>query len=350
MPKKVLRVFIRKTSQTPDDDYVRIGMPDLFMPKDVKKVHISTIFSWDKEEALILQKNYQQYYPKVIVGGPAFANGSYNPKFIPGRYVKKGITITTRGCNFNCPWCLVPKYEGRFREINIEAGNIIQDNNILLANREHLQKVFQMLRTQKQIRFLGGLDKRLLLDWHIEELRSLKIKELWLSFDSWSSKISFVRVMKRLKKAGFSRNQIRCYVLVGFNEPIQAGEGRLRFVYNCGALPYAQNYQPISGKKRFAGETSREDNLFVRKWSRPAIIKTMNERSNPMERTKELQSFLDNFAKKTFGRSQTETKEKKVCVFCGKEIKMEDFRDQLSIKEYGISGICMKCQDDIFGV
>lgn len=69
-----------------------------------------------------------------------------------------------------------------------------------------------------------------------------------------------------------------------------------------------------------------------------------------MERTKELQSFLDNFAKKAFGQSQTEAKEKKVCVFCGKGIKMEDFRDELSVKEYGISGFCMKCQDDTFGV
>jgi len=68
-----------------------------------------------------------------------------------------------------------------------------------------------------------------------------------------------------------------------------------------------------------------------------------------MERTKELQSFLDNFAKKTFGRSETEAKEKGVCVFCGKEIKMEDFKDQLSIKEYEISGFCQKCQDDTFG-
>jgi organic radical activating enzyme len=251
-------------------------MPDLFMPKNVLKVHISTIFSWDKEEAFKLQKDYLQYYPKVIVGGPAFANNSYNPKFIPGKYVKKGITITTRGCNFNCPWCLVPKYEGRFKEINIEVGNIIQDNNILLASKEHLRKVFQMLKTQKQIRFLGGLDKRLIKDWHIEELRSLKIKELWLSFDSWSNRISFMRVMEKLKKAGFSRNQIRCYVLIGFNEPIQASEERLRFVYDCGALPYVQVYQPINEKKRLAGEKSREDNLFVRRWSRPAIIKTMN--------------------------------------------------------------------------
>jgi len=274
---KILRVFIRKTSQTPDDDYVRIGMPDLFMPKDVDEVHISTIFSWDIEKALRLKRNYEQYYPKVLAGGPAFADGNYDPQFTSGRYVKKGITITTRGCNFNCPFCLVDKKEGKFREINIEPGNIIQDNNILLANKNHLNKVFQMLKTQKGIRFLGGLDKRLLKDWHIEELRSLSIKELWLAFDSWDNKKEFVRVINKLKKAGFNRNKIKCYVLVGFNEPIQAGEERLRFVYNCGVLPYVQNYQPVNKKKRFAGENSREDNLFIRRWSRPAIIKTINK-------------------------------------------------------------------------
>lgn len=274
---KILRVFIRKTSQTPIDDYVKIGMPDLFRPEDIDEVHISVLFSWDIEEAFKLQKDYSQYYPKVLIGGPAFVNDSYKPRFYPGRYVKKGITITTRGCNNNCPWCLVPKIEGRFEEINIEPGNIIQDNNILLANKNHIRKVFQMLKGQKRIRFLGGLDKRLLKDWHIEELRSLRIEELWLSFDSWDDKKEFMKVVEKLRNSGFRGNQIRCYVLAGFNESIRASENRLKFVYECGALPYIQIYQPISEKKRFASEISREDNLFVRRWSRPAIIKAINK-------------------------------------------------------------------------
>jgi len=37
------------------------------------------------------------------------------------------------------------------------------------------------------------------------------------------------------------------------------------------------------------------------------------------------------------------------CATCGKEIKAKDFKDDLSKKEYGISGMCQKCQDDIFG-
>ena len=253
----ILRVFVRRTSQTPDDDYVRIGMPDLFMPEDIDEVHISTIFSWDIEEALRLKRNYELYYPKVLVGGPAFADGNYDPKFTSGMYVKNGITITTRGCNFNCPFCLVDKKEGKFQEINIEAGNTIQDNNILLASRDHLRKVFDMLRTQKGIRFVGGLDKRLIEDWHIEELRSLHIKELWLAFDSWDNKKEFVRIIDKLKIAGFNRNQIRCYVLVGFNEPIQVGEERLRFVYNCGAMPFAQRYQDDKGDRQISRETNK---------------------------------------------------------------------------------------------
>jgi len=37
------------------------------------------------------------------------------------------------------------------------------------------------------------------------------------------------------------------------------------------------------------------------------------------------------------------------CPFCKIEIKKEDFRDDESIREYQISGLCQKCQDKVFG-
>jgi hypothetical protein len=36
------------------------------------------------------------------------------------------------------------------------------------------------------------------------------------------------------------------------------------------------------------------------------------------------------------------------CPFCKKEIKGKEFRDLLSLKEYGISGLCQDCQDEVF--
>ncbi len=274
MNKRILRVFTEKTSCTPEDELVRIGSPDKStLLLDVDEVHISTVFSWQREKAERLKEEYKEHFKNVNLGGVSY--GLCGDRFTSGLYVKKGITITTRGCNMSCPYCLVHKFEGKFREINIEEGNIVQDNNLLLASDAHLNKVFQMLRKQRRVTFKGGIDCRLLKDWHIEEMRSLKIYEIWLALDMDDRAKHFKKVCEKLVKAGFKRNKIRCYVLAGFNEEIQKSEERLEFAYRCGALPYVQVYQEPSANKRFAGERAREDNLFVRRWSRPAIIKSM---------------------------------------------------------------------------
>lgn len=38
-----------------------------------------------------------------------------------------------------------------------------------------------------------------------------------------------------------------------------------------------------------------------------------------------------------------------VCATCGNEIGNDEFRDDLSRKEYTISGMCQACQDSVFG-
>jgi len=36
------------------------------------------------------------------------------------------------------------------------------------------------------------------------------------------------------------------------------------------------------------------------------------------------------------------------CPFCGKPIKPAEFRDELSRREFLISGLCQQCQDKVF--
>ena len=36
------------------------------------------------------------------------------------------------------------------------------------------------------------------------------------------------------------------------------------------------------------------------------------------------------------------------CPFCERDIDRDDFKDDLSRREYKISGMCQECQDDIF--
>jgi len=40
---------------------------------------------------------------------------------------------------------------------------------------------------------------------------------------------------------------------------------------------------------------------------------------------------------------------KDVCVTCDNKITDNSFKDEISIKEYSISGMCQECQDGVFG-
>lgn len=57
------------------------------------------------------------------------------------------------------------------------------------------------------------------------------------------------------------------------------------------------------------------------------------------------EKILDGLTQKLFGRSRNAG----VCVTCGSAKVLEnDFRNQVSWREYGISRMCQKCQDEIF--
>lgn len=57
---------------------------------------------------------------------------------------------------------------------------------------------------------------------------------------------------------------------------------------------------------------------------------------------------LEQMLEKVFPEEREQVKEGK-CPFCGKEIDPNtEFRDEKSRKEFDISGMCQKCQDEIF--
>ena len=41
-------------------------------------------------------------------------------------------------------------------------------------------------------------------------------------------------------------------------------------------------------------------------------------------------------------------KDEGLCPFCGREVNMDDFRDDLSRHEFELSGLCQMCQDEFF--
>ena len=264
---RIIRVFVQRTSYTPDDDMVYIGSPPggLFMPEH-DEVHVSCTFSWDRPSAERLAAEWAEATDKPVrLGGPAYDSPAED--FTPGLYVRQGITFASRGCNNACPWCCVPRIEGQLREIPITPGNIIQDNNFLQCSRSHKDKVFDMLRTQKSICFKGGLESDLIDDHFVDAVRGLRIAELWLACDTDAAFPAFRRAAQKLTAAGFTRHQLRCYSLIGHD--MEAEEERNREIWRLGVMPHSQLELDYSEAKT---EYSPEWKAFQRLWQRPALM------------------------------------------------------------------------------
>lgn len=275
MAKRIIRVFPRKTSYTPDDEYAFVGMPQMLLPEH-DEVHISCTFTWDKDYAEELAFQWEGRTNKPVrLGGPAYQSKAED--FIPGMYIKRNIIFTTRGCNNNCPWCCVPKLEGKLKELPIVPGNWIQDNNFLQSSKRHKERVFEMLKTQHGICFKGGLETDLIDDHFIAGLQDIgtqRIKELWLACDTDARIPSFKRACDKLRRAGFSREKIKCYVL-SYGKDMDSDEKRAQEVYKAGAMPFMQLYRDFSDKKT---EYSAEWNAFARMWQRPPAIRAHMEK------------------------------------------------------------------------
>lgn len=263
--KRIIRVFPRKTSMTPIDSMAFVGDPPLWRP-EADEVCISCTFTWDIQEAHRLQEAWAWHYPVVKLGGPAIGGG--NGDFVPGMYLKHGVTITSRGCHRRCPWCLVPDYEGGIRTLPICRGHIVQDNNLLATPKDHQSAVFQMLRDQgRAVSFPGGLDARLLTDWAVAQLSALRIKEVFLAADS---KGSLPQLREAVSKLRFlRRRQLRCYVLIAYGgETTEEATERLEAVWDIGCLPFAQLFQPPDEFINYP----RAWKALARTWSRPAAM------------------------------------------------------------------------------
>ncbi len=260
---KVIRVFPRRTKATPADDLAYVGPPDLFATAD--QVQISVSFTWDIPEAERLAKAWAHVAP-VEVGGPAYnAQGS---EFEPGRFLKPGYVITSRGCPNRCWFCSVWKRETGIKELAIKDGWIIQDDNLLACSEQHIRAVFDMLGRQgKRPVFSGGLEARLLESWHVDLLHAARPAKMFFAYDTPDDYEPLIRAVGLLQAAGFKRWHIYCYVLIGWPQDTwQAAEKRLSDVVRLGITPFAMLYRDKQGR------TDPTWRKLARAWMRPALI------------------------------------------------------------------------------
>lgn len=209
---------------------------------------ISVVFSWQVDKAIELAKREGIN----LIGGPgAILAGLKVPELnytLVDRH-NQFATFTTRGCPNSCPFCAVPILEGEFRELKEWKPNpIICDNNILACSDEHFKKVIDSVIDFGWVDFNQGLDHHLITDYHLEQLQRVKKSIIRFSFDSIKEESSFISGVEKTKEYGFKN--IRCYVLIGFNDTPADALYRLELCKKVKVLPQPMRYQPIDTEKK----------------------------------------------------------------------------------------------------
>jgi len=243
-------------------------------------LYLSIVFSWQVSGAIRLARSFQcRSGGRVFVGGPAavvqrerFAGiaevGEECEVVEPLLMHNPLASFTTRGCVRSCPWCIVPQTEGAFRELwPFRPAPIICDNNFLAASFQHQVRVVDALRQFPAVDFNQGLDARLFTPERAENLSRLKLTARF-AFDR-SSQESYVADAIQLCRQR-TTNDIRIYVLIGFQDNPDDALYRLGLVERWHALPCPMRYQPIDTPEKDCfvapGWTDKELRRMMRFW------------------------------------------------------------------------------------
>lgn len=266
----IIRVFPRRTKATPVDELAVVNRPPAWFD-EADAIHISVAFSWDMNQAEWLAGQWERVAP-VTIGGPA--TGEAGGDFEPGRYLKPGSVITSRGCPNQCWFCDVWRREGAVRELPIRDGWNVRDDNLLACSDKHIRGVFAMLARNKRgdrpVEFTGGLEAARLKPWHIDGLRTLRPKQMFFAYDTPDDLEPLRTAGKMLLDAGWTvaSKTLRAYVLCGYpRDTHEAADRRMHEALAAGFTPMAMLYRDK------VGETCHEWRQFQRRWARPALIR-----------------------------------------------------------------------------
>lgn len=262
---KIARVFPVRTAATPVDELAFVDCePGLFAP-EVDEVHISVAFTWHKERAEHLFNAWSQVAP-VKIGGPAY--NQPGAAFVPGRYLRAGYVITSRGCPNRCWFCSVWHREPGLVELPIVDGTNVLDDNLLACSERHIREVFCMLKRQRgRIEFTGGLEAARLRDWHVQLLSDLRPAQMFFALDTPDDEEPLRNASRMLREAGFTRQQMRAYCLIGGpRDTFAQAESRLRLCVALGFFPMAMLWRDQDGS------VDPQWRAFQREWARPSII------------------------------------------------------------------------------
>lgn len=240
------------------------------------RVYSSKVFTFTPENPYLP--------PDTIKGGTGY--GLYNdlsseidsmfPDYSIYPECDYAIGFLTRGCIRNCPWCVVPKKEGRIRPYKTwreikrqDSRNIVFMDNNVLACPHGIEQIWDMMGQNVRIDFNQGLDARLIDDEIADMLSRVKwIRFIRMSCDTDAMLDIVTGAIRRLQARGVKPYRVFVYLLV---QDVTSAERRAIALRDVGAEVFAQPYRDFTTNSEPAPELKR-----LARWiNHKAIFKTV---------------------------------------------------------------------------
>lgn len=240
------------------------------------RVYSSKVFTFTPENP---------YLPEnTIKGGTGYGIYDELPREIDDMFpdysiypkINYAIGFLTRGCIRKCPWCVVPKKEGKIRPYRTwqeikrpDSRDIVFMDNNVLACPHGVEQMQDMIGKGVRIDFNQGLDARLISPEIAEMLSKLKwIRHIRMSCDTDQMLDIVLTAIKRLQNCGVKSYRVFVYLLV---QDIESAERRALALRDVGADAFAQPYRDFTSNKEPDAELKR----FARWVNHKAIFKTV---------------------------------------------------------------------------
>lgn len=241
-----------------------------------ERVYMSKVFTFSPDVDAVIDAD------EIVKGGTGYKDyacltdeiDSISPDYTIYPSFKQAIGFLTRGCIRLCPWCIVPRKEGRIRpaatwqEIKrTDSKEIIFLDNNVLACDHGISQIESMGGQPIWVDFNQGLDARLITPTVAGLLARLHwIRFVRLSCDTSSMLPVIEQAISYMKEAGIAKTRFWSYMLV---QDVEEAQIRALKLQQMGVTPFAQPYRDYDGN-----EPTEEQRRLARWINHKAIFKS----------------------------------------------------------------------------
>jgi hypothetical protein len=123
--------------------------------------------------------------------------------------------------------------------------NIILNDPNILACKDHMELLEQLVESKANVEFNQGLDIRLVNERNIELLKQIKLKDIHFAFDRYEDKDIIMPKMKMVKDVtGWNKDKgrVTCFILVNYNTTLEQDIERIQYCRSLRWVPYPMIY------------------------------------------------------------------------------------------------------------